>query len=217
MRKLILIFLLVILLINGCITGNTVKEGPFLVVNVIDGDTLDLDNGERIRLSGINTPETGECYYSEAKSKLRELALNKEVFLEKDRTNIDKYGRKLRYVYSDVFVNGVLVSEGYAKVYDKYKDDTKKYSELKKLEKNAVENNLGVWRCVDNKENCLFVGSLNSDKYHTPDCKYAKKIKVENLICFNSLEETEGREFSGCWLSESKSIEIKSFFDFYLQ
>lgn len=199
------ILLIFLVLVSGCgvITGGAVKkgdlEGPFLVSNVVDGDTLDLNNSERVRLSGINTAETGECYYEEAKIKLRELVLGKEVFLERDKSDEGKYGRKLRYVYfGDAFVNGVLVEEGFAKVYDKYKADTKRYAQLKKLETKAKEKGLGVWSCIDLKEGCLFVGSKNSDKYHTPDCKYAKKIISENLVCYKSEEGLEGKEFSGC-------------------
>ena len=74
------------------------KEGPFLVVKVTDGDTIDLSNGETVRFSGINTPEKGECYYNEAKQALTELVLDKEVFIERDMTNKDKYNRLLRSI-----------------------------------------------------------------------------------------------------------------------
>ena len=205
MKLFTLISLGLLFLTSGCVTGNVVREleGPFSVTKVVDGDTLDLNNNQRIRMSGINTPETGECYYQEAKDKLADLILHKEVYIEKDRSDKDKYGRMLRYVYLNdtelILVNGVLVENGFARVYDKYKSDTRRYSQLKKLEDIAVEDKIGVWSCVDNKKDCLYVGSEDSDKYHTPECKFAKKIKPENLVCFYSLEEAEeGREFSGC-------------------
>lgn len=190
-------YLILLIFISGCsITGSTVLEGPFLVTNVVDGDTLDLNNGYRIRFSGINTPETGECYHDEAWDRLKELTLNKEVLIEKDISDEGKYGRKLRYIYvNDTFVNGVMVSEGFAKVYDKYKDDTKKYPELKQLEAKAKLKKLGVWSCEKN-DNCLFVSSVNSDKFHTPNCKYAKKILPENKVCHKT--EPSDKEFSGC-------------------
>jgi micrococcal nuclease len=123
-------------------------EGPLLVTNVVDGDTLDLEDGSRVRLSGINTPEKGECYYKEAKEKLKELTLNKTVYLHTDYSLLDKYKRKLRYIYvGDIFVNGVLVDEGYARVFDKYKEDTRKYPELKKLEEEPIKTKIGVWGC----------------------------------------------------------------------
>ena len=192
---------LFIILISGCgITGSTTKEivlketiakeGPFNVTNIVDGDTLDVDTIGRIRLSGINTPETGECYYQEAKDKLAELALGKDVYLEKDKTDLDKYGRRLRYLYIDnLMVNKYLVENGFARVYDKYEQDTKRYDELKEIEKLAL--GIGVWVCKDKKEECLYVGSKNSDKYHKPDCKWAKRIKPENLVCYYSEEEVK--------------------------
>lgn len=192
--KKIIILLFLLLFISSCgITGNVVKEGPYRVVNIVDGDTLDLDNGERVRLSGINTPETGECYYQEAKNKLAKLVLEKEVYLERDFSDRGNYGRLLRYIYvDDIMVNSVLVLNGYAKVYHKYKDDTKRYEELSKLEEVAIEKNLGLWNCENIKEDCMYVKSKNSDIYHKPDCSSAKKIKPENLVCINSEEELEG-------------------------
>jgi micrococcal nuclease len=191
--------LLILLLISGCITGNTTLklEGPYEVTKVVDGDTLDLDNGDRVRFSGINTPETGECYHDEAWDRLIDLVLNKKVYTEKDKSDTGKYGRKLRYIYVDnKSVNKIMVKEGYARVYDKYKDDTKRYNELKEAELIAIKNNLGVWACDNPKSDCLYVGSKNSKKYHTPECKYAKKILPNNLVCYNS--EPENKEFSGC-------------------
>jgi micrococcal nuclease len=201
MKKLIF---LVFVLITGCITGNTVVkedsfEGPFRVIDVIDGDTLDINTSERVRLSGINTPEIGECYYQEAKDKLKELTLGKDVFLERDISDTGKYGRLLRYIYADnVFVNSELVEDGFARVYDKYKDYIKRYHELKEVELIAREKGLGVWSCKDPREGCLYVGSKNSNKYHTPRCKWSKRIKPQNLVCYMSEEEVKNLEFSGC-------------------
>lgn len=199
-------FLVLLIVLCGCVSGSVVKdvyepelEGPFLVSNVVDGDTLDLEDGRRVRLSGINTPETGECYYQEAKDKLEEIVLEKYVYLESDISDVGKYGRLLRYVHFEGNnVNSFLVMEGYAKVYDKYKDDTRRYDELKSVESIAISRGLGVWSCVDLKAGCLYVGSKNSEKYHTPECRYAKKIKGENLVCYESEEDVVGLEFSGC-------------------
>jgi len=198
MKKVILILILLIF-ISGCYTGNVVNqpeplklEGPFLVTNIVDGDTLDLNSSDRVRFSGINTPETGECYYQEAKDKLKSLVLNKEVYVERDITNGDKYGRLLRYIYvENVLVNSVLVQGGYARVYDKYASDTKRYSELKQIELIAKNNSLGIWNCTDAKADCMYVGSKTTKTYHKPDCKWAKRIKPENLICYKSEEEVK--------------------------
>ena len=187
MKKIILIC---IIFFTGCSTS-PILDGPYIVHNVVDGDTLDIEQA-RIRLSGINTPETGECYYEEAKEKLVELVLYQEILLEHDETDMDKYGRLLRYVYTNsTFVNAYLINYGYAKVYDKYNETTKYYKKLKELEKNAQEQKLGVWSCTNIQEDCSYVASKNSDIYHKPECKWAKRIKPENLICFHSEEELE--------------------------
>lgn len=166
------------------------KTGPIKVIKVIDGDTLTLENQKKVRLSGINTPETGECYYEEAKKRLTDLVLGKEIFLERDITDIDKYDRLLRYVYvENISVNFLLVEESYAKVYDKYEDTTKYYNELKSLEASA--KNSGVWLCNNPRDNCTYVGSKNSNIYHIANSTTAKKISPENLICFQSKEEAE--------------------------
>ena len=184
------IFLLCVFFLSSCISQGF--DGPYIVHAVVDGDTLDVDLG-RIRLSGMNTPETGECYYEEAKEKLQELVLYQEVFLESDMTDTDKYGRLLRYIYTNTtFINGYLVSEGYARVFDKYNETTKYYFELKELEKEAQAQEKGIWNCTSSFEDCLYVASKNSDVYHEPHCKWAKRIKPENLICFHSKEELGG-------------------------
>src|SRR3989344_761915 len=133
MRR-ILLFIL-ILFISGCsATGSVISEpkldGPYLVTNVVDGDTADLDGFGRVRFSGINTPEKGDCYYKDAKERTKGLILDKYVYVEEDLSNKDKYGRYLRYIYlNETMINGDLVEGGYARVYDKYSYDTKRYEQ----------------------------------------------------------------------------------------
>jgi len=86
-----------------------------LVVFVIDGDTIMLDGGEKVRLIGINTPERGEDGYEEARDALAKLALNKTVTITPQQSDRDIYGRLLRDVYiEDIFVNLYLVENGFA-------------------------------------------------------------------------------------------------------
>ena len=170
-------------------------EGPYKVTNVVDGDTLDLETVGRIRLAGINAPESGECGYDNATIILEEFVLGKEVYLGRDLEKVGKYGRILGYIYlEELFINAYLVEEGFVKVYDKYNLTTSKYSELKSLEDGPKEGGKGVWGCANLREDCLYVASKNSNIYHKPECKWAKKIKPENLICFHSEEELEGYE-----------------------
>jgi endonuclease YncB( thermonuclease family) len=86
------------------------------IARVVDGDTVDLSTGERVRLIGIDTPETGQCGYREATDRLVALVTGQPVTLEAGtRNNLDKYGRLLRYVLvNGVDSGGVLVAEGLA-------------------------------------------------------------------------------------------------------
>ena len=76
--------------------------GPWELVEVIDGDTLDVAGPDgsvvRVRLIGINAPELGECLYDEAADALRALASGGEIVLVTDLSEADRFGRKLRYV-----------------------------------------------------------------------------------------------------------------------
>lgn len=203
MKKLLLILIFIAVFLTACIkspTSSAVQqqfEGPFLVVKVIDGDTLILNTSEHVRLSGIDTPEAGECYYQDAKARLATLVEQQDVYLEQDITNKDKYKRLLRYIYiNDVLVNSILVEEGAAKVFDAYKDDTRRYLQLKRLEDVAKTSQRGLWSCPP--RNCLYVGSKNSDKYYPPECRTARRIKPENQLCFTSEEEVRNRTRGKC-------------------
>jgi micrococcal nuclease len=115
------------------------------VVEVIDGDTVKIDTGEKVRYIGIDTPEKGELFCEECKKKNEELVLGKEVGLERDISITDKYGRLLAYVWvRDLMVNSEMVRTGYAHAYT-YPPDVK-YSDLfVELEREARENGYGLW------------------------------------------------------------------------
>jgi micrococcal nuclease len=96
------------------------KAGEYevLVSRVIDGDTIEVLGGERVRYIGIDAPETGEYFAAEATEKNRELVEGKRVRLESDVEDRDEYGRLLRYVWlDDIMVNAELVRLGYAYSY----------------------------------------------------------------------------------------------------
>lgn len=115
--SLVLLVLVVIIFIM------VVNKSDKSVKRVIDGDTFELANGEKVRLICIDAPEKGEQGYEESTEFLEILILNKKVKLEKDTTDKDRYGRLLRYVYVTedpdilVFVNQEIVKQGYAEVF----------------------------------------------------------------------------------------------------
>ena len=105
--------------------GEQVLSSEVVVAYVIDGDTFDTADGERVRLLGVDTPEREECYYQESTEFVRQWLEGATVRLESDVREVDTYGRLLRYVFIDqepdgsatsteLLVNDVLLAEGYA-------------------------------------------------------------------------------------------------------
>lgn len=122
-----------------------------LVEKVVDGDTIKIEGGKTVRYIGINTPETVDprrkvqCFGKEASVKNKELVEGKKIRLEKDVSETDKFGRLLRYVYvEDIFVNDFLVRQGFAYA-SSYPPDIKYQEQFQKAEKEARENNRGLW------------------------------------------------------------------------
>jgi len=106
----------------------TAPEATRLVERAVDGDTLVLDGGERLRLIGVDTPEThhtrrksgAECFGQEAWEFTRDRVVGREVRVVFERgERRDRYGRTLGYVYlgDGAFLNLELLEQGYARVY----------------------------------------------------------------------------------------------------
>jgi micrococcal nuclease len=117
----------------------------FEVAQVIDGDTIKLETGQKVRLIGINTPETGHPYYNEATQKLKHLIGDSKVTLKKDVEDKDQYGRLLRYIYvNDTFVNLEIVKAGLATAYE-FEPNVKHSDDFDDAESQARNSGLGIW------------------------------------------------------------------------
>lgn len=112
------------------------------VTKVVDGDTLELDSGMKVRMLGINTPDKGMLYCNEATQFSRQVE-NKTVMLESHGG--DQYGRILAYVYlDDKMINNEIVRAGLAHLY--YYEMDSHYNTLKESESYARLNGLGIWK-----------------------------------------------------------------------
>lgn len=134
------------------------QTGQATVTKIIDGDTLDVTlNGkkEKIRVLGINTPETVdprrevECFGREASMRAKEILLNQSVRLENDisQSDRDRYGRLLRYVFlpQEIDYGLKMIQEGFA--YEYTYDNAYKYQAVyKKAQEVASQNKVGLWR-----------------------------------------------------------------------
>ena len=123
------------------------------VERAIDGDTVVLVGGERIRLLGVDTPELHhpskpvQCYAEEARRFSRSMVENKQVKLTFEGPLKDRYGRTPAWVwYGDKYsrlLNADLIEEGYGFSYRKY--PTSKVEEFNRMERKAREAGRGMW------------------------------------------------------------------------
>lgn len=127
------------------------------VTRVVDGDTIVVKVGgrdEKVRLIGINTPETVdprkpvECFGKDASNRTKALLpVGTAVTLVSDVEPSDKYSRTLSYVYraaDNAFINLALVTDGYARMYT-FPPNVAHVDEFRAAEKSARTANRGLW------------------------------------------------------------------------
>ncbi len=132
------------------------------VVRVIDGDTFEIENGERVRMIGINAPELSDIYGIDAKLHLTKLIENENVTLVRDQLTNDKdrYQRLLRYAYfNDEDINKRMIDDGFAFAYLKFKFT--KSNEYRNTQLQSKENGLGIW---SHEKNTDFIDKTDNDR-----------------------------------------------------
>ena len=138
-------------------TVDTIVASNAVVLDVVDGDTVDLDidgTVERVRLIGIDTPETVkpntpvQCYGPEASAYTKSiLPASTPVRLERDAEARDAYGRLLGYVYratDGMFVNLAIVAGGYARPFP-FEPNTTHADRFADAARAARQAHLGLW------------------------------------------------------------------------
>jgi len=186
------------------------------VTGVVDGDTLDvvLENGrrERVRLIGVDTPETSggapQPFGPEAAAFTEKSLTGRQVWLQTDVGERDRYNRLLAYIWLSVpdtgdvaevrakMFNARLLAEGYAQVLTV--PPNVRYADLfVQLQTEAREAKRGLWG-LSVKGESFYVGNARSKKFHRPDCRWAQQIKPENLIRFKTRDAAFGAGYSAC-------------------
>jgi len=199
------------------------------VVGVHDGDTISVMHGgraEKIRLQGIDCPESGQDFGRKAKQFTSEMVFGKEVQVK--ASDVDRYGRTVAEVYTadGKSLNRALVAAGLAWWYRKYAPNDRT---LAGLEAQAQRKGTGLWSyrnptppwewrhptsarstrpaptasarpapAPSASRAGPFVGSRNSDVYHYPDCPQARRIKASNLVTYSSSEEARAKGKRPC-------------------
>ena len=154
-RGALLIALIITLLVAGnyyVISGNVIKENreKAIVSRIIDGDTVELEDGRIVRLLNINTPEKNELGSNLAKEYMLDLQ-NKSVEIE--ITGNDKYKRYLARLFDERYINLELVRLGFAK---KFLVDDGELKDFDYAENMAVEREFGIWHKSPYR-NCLVI------------------------------------------------------------
>lgn len=130
------------------------------ISRVVDGDTVELADGRRVRYIGINTPERDQPFYQEATALNRELVEGKSVRLEFDVAPMDQYGRLLAYVWiGEMMANMEIVSRGYANVFT-VPPNVRYEAEFRAAERDARESGRGLWQLASVP---LKITALNAD------------------------------------------------------
>jgi len=196
------------------ITDATPTLETYQVSRIIDGDTLDLTTDQRVRLKGINTPESSMPYYQEAKQLLQSLVQNKSIEIESYGT--DKYGRILAHLFlNDKNINKEILQQGLATLY--YYEPDQHYEELKQAEEFARLNQKGLWKKSPNT-NCIELINLKTDEPELLilENKCNKEINITfkddaTHIYKETLKPNSilTKEFSHIWNTDGDSIYIR--------
>ena len=181
-------------------------EERAVCVKVVDGDTIELDNGKKIRLVGVNTPERGVEGYITSKNFVQKLCLNKEVGIDiDDSKHNDRYGRTLAVVIVDgKNLNEMLLKEGLAEVmymppsefypYNWANSDT----HVADTHKSTSSSSSHSSDSSSGSDSARYVGNSNSGKFHVSSCNSVNKMSEGNKVFFSSRDEAINQGYVPC-------------------
>jgi len=204
---------LIALLITLLVVGNYLyfksddifPEREIVIIGrVIDGDTVELEDGRTIRLLNINTPEKGKPYSDEATDFLKEF---EEKTIELEVSGIGKYGRILGRLYSNKYLNLEIVRLGLA---HQYLGEDNEINRFKDAEKEARENELGIWKKSEHY-GCLSVEINKKEEYLVIERKcdiilesWTLKDESTSDYEFGKIEENRFTIFSGTGVDKNE-------------
>lgn len=199
------------LLLAICWTGwgcSAPGSDPLLevrVAQVLDGDTVVLEDGRKVRLLGIDAPELekegqpAEFLGYKAKKVLADLALGQKVRLEFDELKYDRYGRTLAHLFlpDGTHLNRELVRQGLARVYV-IPPNLRYRAEILAAQREAIEARRGLWLAALKQDEPYYLGNKGSHILHRPGCPLGQKMAPANRIPFTSKKEAFLQGYSPC-------------------
>ena len=195
-----------VLIVFACTSSATAVNGAERrgrVRWVVDGDTIVLTDGERVRYADINTPEvahdgeSGEPYGDEARAFNQKLVQGRWLNLELAEESRDHYGRLLAYVFLEdgTFVNGELVQQGYAHLLRR-QSKVVYWEKLLNLQRQALKEKKGIWSLPVSKPEKYYLGNKRSWVFHRPHCQFGLRAAEHNRVFFESRYEALYQGFS---------------------
>jgi micrococcal nuclease len=172
----------------------------FKAIQIIDGDTIELTGGDRLRLLGLDTPEKGDLFSDSARAFLGNLILGKNLNVVYGKRRRDGYGRLLGYIFLDsIWVNKEIIRNGLASLYlfEDNLDDSLRVNELLAAQNEAMESGRGIWS-LKHPEEPYYVAKKGSFRFHRPDCRSVRQAAPEELIRFSSRQEPFRLGYSPC-------------------
>ena len=176
-----------------------------VVAQVVDGDTVVLENGQKVRLLGIDAPEMeregqpADFLAHKAKQVLAELVEGKRVRLEYDRLRYDRYGRTLAYLFllDGTNLSRELVCQGLAHVYT-VPPNMRFREELLSAQREAISAQRGIWLKALKKDEPFYIGNRRSLLFHRPTCHLGQNTAKTNRVPFTSLTDAYLQGYSPC-------------------
>lgn len=191
--------------LNACEGKPAAPPTEAQVEGVIDGDTLVLAGGARVRVLGIDAPEVerdgqpADFLAHKAKAVLSDLTLNRQVSLEYDRLRYDHYNRLLAYVFlpGHTMINTEMVRQGLARVY--FIAPNMRYQKvLLAAQQEAIEAQRGIWQKLLKQDEPYYLGNQDTFRLHRPKCPLAAKMARANQVRFTSLKDAYLQGYSPC-------------------
>lgn len=175
------------------------------MVKVLDGDTVAIEGGQRVRLLGIDAPELekegrpAEFLAHQARAELAKLVQGQRVRLEYGQLRYDHYGRLLAYLFlpDGTMVNAALVHRGLARVY--VIPPNLRYREvLLAAQREALEARRGIWQQALKQDEPYYLGNKSSFRFHRPGCPLGQQTAPANRVQFQSLKDAYLQGYSPC-------------------
>ena len=218
---------------SGGADGTQLVESPAInsirsvkVSRVLDGDTIEIEGGKRVRYLGINAPESGQPFSTRATRQNEKLVAGRSVNLEFDVQTQDRFGRLLAYVWlGDVLINKEIVKNGYA-ISETVQPNAKYQDLILKAQQEARDKCRGLWEglCSQDKEDknapCVKIININANAPgNDNENKNGEWIEIKNtcsqVISMNNwlLRDSSASnryEFGDFTLNGAKSVIIYS-------